>query len=97
VIVVAFGLLIATCGDGKDGAIRSPGAGSTGTSQPAADAAGAFVGLTKSDAIARATAEGRPYRVGREDARQFLLTQDYQANRVTFEIDAGKVTKATLG
>ena len=64
-----------------------------GTPLPAAS----YVGLSKKDAIALAKAHDQPSRIGREDDEQFMLTQDYVPERVTFEIDDGKVTKATLG
>ena len=53
--------------------------------------------MTKRAAIAAAEADGRPWRIGREDDEQFLVTQDFIEDRVTFEIDDGEVTKATLG
>ena len=58
---------------------------------------GAYVGLTKQAAIAKAEADGRPWRLGREDGESFMLTQDYNPERVTFEIDDGKITKASFG
>src|SRR5438309_2004329 len=56
-----------------------------------------FVGLTKKTAIAKAEDERRPWRIAREDGERFLLTQDYNADRVNFEIDNGKVTSAKFG
>jgi hypothetical protein len=56
-----------------------------------------YVGLSKSAAIAKAKDQGRPSRIGREDGEMFLGTLDYNPERVTFEIDDGKVTKATFG
>src|SRR5262245_4471658 len=67
--------------------------GTTGKPLPASS----YVGLTKKDAIAQAKAHDQPWRIGREDDEQFMLTQDFVPERVTFEIDDGKVTKATLG
>lgn len=90
----------ASCGGSEDSAesTKSPSDRSAPTkSTDPADAAAAYVGLTKAAAIARAKAEQRPWRIGREDDEQFMLTQDFVENRVTFEIDDGKVTKATLG
>ncbi|HEX5587692.1 MAG TPA: hypothetical protein VFZ17_10310 [Acidimicrobiia bacterium] len=91
---------VASCASSDD---ASKSAGSSGakatTTRPndPADAAAAYVGLTKAAAIARAEREQRPWRIGREDDEQFMLTQDFVENRVTFELDDGKVTKATLG
>jgi len=48
-------------------------------------------------AIAKADADGRPSRIGREDDESFILTQDFIPNRVTFEIDNGEVTSASFG
>jgi hypothetical protein len=90
VVVTAW---LAACGGGDD------------TERPAVDpvpeetrdAAAAYVGMTKAEAIAAAEADGRPWRIGREDDERFLLTQDFVEHRVTFEIDDGEVTAAKLG
>ena len=55
-----------------------------------------FVGLTISEATARAEDEGRAWRVGRQDDEGFVLTDDLVPGRVTFEIDNGTVTSATI-
>jgi hypothetical protein len=88
---------VAACGDSDDSsdAVKSPGA-RTSITRPS-DAASAYVGLTQAAAIARAEADKRPWRIGREDDEQFMLTQEFVDDRVTFELDDGKVTKATLG
>ena len=56
----------------------------------------AFVGLTISEATALADDEGRAWRVGRQDDEVFVLTDDLVPGRVTFEIDEGTVTSATI-
>ncbi len=56
----------------------------------------AFVGLTISEATALADDEGRAWRVGRQDDEVFVLTDDLVPGRVTFEIDDGTVTSATM-
>ncbi len=56
----------------------------------------AFVGLTISEATALADDEGRPWQVGRQDDEVFVLTDDLVPGRVTFEIDDGTVTSATI-
>ena len=55
-----------------------------------------FVGLTISEATALADDEGRAWRVGRQDDEGFVLTDDLFPGRVTFEIDDGTVTSATI-
>ena len=55
-----------------------------------------FVGLTISEAAARAEDEGRPWRIGRQDDQSFVLTDDLVPGRVTFEIDDGTVTSAII-
>ncbi|MCH7586387.1 MAG: hypothetical protein IH941_14745 [Acidobacteria bacterium] len=50
------------------------------------------MGLTVSEAAALAEAEGRAWRIGRQDDAAFVLTDDPVAGRVTFEIDDGTVT-----
>ncbi len=55
-----------------------------------------FVGLTVSEATARAEDEGRPWRIGRQDDESFVLTDDLVPGRVTFEIDDGTVTAAVI-
>ncbi len=92
--VLVLGVL-AACGGSDDSANPTKDV-KTATTAPG-NAASAYVGLTKKAAIAKAEADGRPWRIGREDDEQFMLTQDVVENRVTFEIDDGKVTKATFG
>ena len=89
---------ITACGDAGDStSVRDRPEETTTTATKDPGTAGAYVGLTKQAAIARAEADGRPWRLGREDGESFMLTQDYNAERVTFEIDDGKVTKASFG
>jgi hypothetical protein len=103
-MIATFALFLlvgaASCGGSDDSAESTKSSTDrTAATKPAdpADPAAAYVGLTKAAAIARAKSEQRPWRIGREDDEQFMLTQDFVENRVTFEIDDGKVTKATLG
>ncbi len=82
---VAFALGTLDAGDGADG------------DQPTVSAEEApFVGLTSGAASALAEAEGRRWRVGREDGERFALTEDFIVGRVTFEIDDGTVTTASI-
>jgi hypothetical protein len=78
---------------GEQGAPTTSGA-PTGTTDPAAQA---YVGLSKADAIKKAEADGRPWRITREDDQHFPATLDYNPQRVSFEIDKGKVTRAIFG
>ena len=55
----------------------------------------AWFGSSKEEAIARAEAEGVPWRIGREDDEVFDLTEDHRPGRVTFQIDEGMITFAT--
>jgi hypothetical protein len=61
------------------------------------EAAAAFVGLSKRAAIAEAEAQGRAWRIVREDDEHFAVTFDFQPERLNFEIDDGTVTTATCG
>ena len=92
-MVVVATAWLGGCGGGDDAgrpAVDPP-------PQETRDPAAAYVGMTKRAAIAAAEADDRPWRIGREDDEQFLLTQDFIEDRVTFEIDDGEVTAATLG
>lgn len=55
-----------------------------------------FVGLALADAASLAEDEDRPWRLGRQDATEFVLTADLVPGRVTFEVDDGLVTHATI-
>jgi hypothetical protein len=92
-LVIVIGL--AACGGSDDAATPAREGRTTTTERD--DPAAAYVGLSKADAIAQAEADDRPWRIGREDDEQFALTQDFIEDRVTFEIDNGTVTTATLG
>jgi hypothetical protein len=100
---LALVLFLASCngGDGEK-SVSSRDETPTTTSDPTgsnvgSNTADAYVGLTKKAAIAKAEADGRPWRIGREDDESFPATLDYNPERVTFEIDDGKVTQATFG
>jgi len=91
--VLAFGSAVAACGN-DDGSTTS--SGSKQSSRPETSAQ-SYVGLTKKEAIAKAKATDTPWRILREDSETFIVTQDFVEHRVNFEIDNGKVTKATNG
>lgn len=100
VLLVAGGVV--ACGGADDTADRAvtrttrsatptdPGASSGSSSQ-------GYRGLSKREAIAKAEAEGRVWRVVREDDEHFPATLDYVPDRLNFEIDDGRVTEVTLG
>jgi len=96
-IVVVGVVAMAGCGgDSGDSVSSTDKAKETSTSMGPGKESD-YVGLTKSAAIARAKAEGRPWRITREDSESFPGTLDYNPERVQLEIDNGKVTKATFG
>jgi hypothetical protein len=95
--VLTAGLVMAGCNNSGDSVDASHSSTPTTSSSSKPASAESYVGLAKHGAIAKANAAGQPWRIGREDGEQFMLSQDYVADRVTFEIDNGKVTKATLG
>jgi hypothetical protein len=91
-VVLALASTAAACGGGDDDkSVSSRG------DQQGKPSARSWVGLTKKEAIAEAEAEDRAWRILREDDESFLATQDYVPSRINFEIDNGKVTKATYG
>ena len=92
-LVGAFGVCATACG-GDDGNTVSSGSKQSTTSDTSAQS---YVGLTKKEAIAKAEASDTPWRILREDKETFMVTQDYNPARINFEIDNGKVTKATTG
>lgn len=55
-----------------------------------------FVGMKISAATDLADDEDRPWRIGRQDDESFALTDDLVPGRVTFEIDDGIVTAASI-
>jgi len=91
-VLLALGSIAAACGGDNDKV--SSGSKQSTTSDTSAQS---YVGLTKKEAIAKAEASDTPWRILREDKETFMATQDFLENRVNFEIDNGKVTKATNG
>lgn len=91
--VVALPLAGAACGGDDRKSVNTNGNGSTtGDTSPSS-----YVGLTKKAAIDKAEANDVPWRILREDDEQFPATMDFNPERINFEIDDGKVTKATNG
>jgi hypothetical protein len=95
-VVLAGAVVMTACGDDSDGASSTKG-DTKSSEQSGPGKESDYVGLTKSAAIAKATQQGHPYRITREDDESFPGTLDYNPDRVQFEIDDGKVTKATFG
>ena len=103
-LVTTLGLMVivTACGGGDDSSVSSRDGSKDATTTTTADGGSAtdgdaYVGLTKKAAIAKADAAGVPWRITREDDEQFPATLDYNPERVNFEIDDGKVTRATFG
>ena len=61
-----------------------------------AEPARGFVGLSLEEAVRRAEEQSRPWRIARQDDEVFVLTDDLVEGRVTFELDGGTVTVASL-
>ena len=93
-LVVGLAVVAAACGGDDGGSVSSGGSKQSTTSNTSAQS---YVGLTKQEAIAKAKATDTPWRITREDKETFMVTQDFVENRINFEIDNGKVTKATYG
>ena len=72
------------------------GEGTDGEEQDSTVGEAPFIGLTRDRASALAEVQGRPWRIGREDDEWFALTDDYVVGRVTFELDEGVVTVASI-
>jgi hypothetical protein len=71
--------------------------GDSSTCPPDPERADAVRGLTEDQAAAEATAHGWPFRVVERDGEEFLVTQDYVANRLNVAIRAGTVERAWFG
>jgi hypothetical protein len=97
IVVVVAGAAIAGCGGDSDNSVSSRDNSKETSTSMGPGKESDYVGLTKSAAIAKAKDQGRPWRIGREDGEVFPGTLDYNPERVTFEIDNGKVTTATFG
>jgi hypothetical protein len=97
IVVVVAALALASCGGDTGSSVSSRDNSKETSTSMGPGKASDYVGLTKSAAIAKAKSQGRPWRIGREDGEVFPGTLDYNPERVTFEIDNGKVTTATFG
>ena len=87
-----------------DPAGATPGTGAPepapapGTSEPIAQSdADTLVGLAEDDAVKTAEGRGWTVRIAERDGEQFMLTLDFQTNRVNLSITKGRVTAVTVG
>ena len=88
---------IAGCGDDSGGSVSAPDKTEETTTTEAPSTAPEYVGLNKQMAIAKAEAEGRPWRISSENGESFPATLDYNPDRVNFDINQGEVTAANFG
>ncbi len=105
-LAAAGALALAACGDvsgdgGDAGGSPAPAETAQPETRPAVETTGdeeadQFLGLTLEEASALAERQGRQWRVAREDGEEFALTADLVDGRVTFEVDGGIVTVATV-
>ena len=95
-VVVLGAVAMTACGDDSDSTSPAKNHSKSDTTLGPGKESD-YVGLTKGAAIAKAEDQGRPWRITREDGEMFPGTLDYNPERVQFEIDKGKVTKATFG
>ena len=88
---------IAGCGDDSDGSVSTRDQRQETTTTEAPSTAPEFVSLSKQAAIAKAEAEGRPWRIASENGESFPATLDYNPDRVNFDINQNRVTAANFG
>ena len=55
-----------------------------------------YIGLTEEQALAKAEAAHVPARIVSRDGTEYPMTMDFSEGRLSFWIEAGKVTKATV-
>ncbi|MEM7696982.1 MAG: hypothetical protein AAF236_01095 [Verrucomicrobiota bacterium] len=56
-----------------------------------------YLGMTESSAMDLAKERGQPARVIKRNGESLSTTEDYRTERVNFEIENGKVIRATRG
>jgi hypothetical protein len=103
-VAVAGTIALAACGGGVGDAGSSPeppdtaqpGSGSTSDNEAGDEETRQFLGLTLDEAASLGEQQGRQWRVGRRDGEDLALTADLVDGRVTFEIEEGVVTAATV-
>ena len=107
-VAVAGAIGLAACGGGADQPASAPSA--PAPAEPILDAGqaggtvlagqaldgGQLVGMPLDVAISWVEEQGRQWRVGREDGVDLALTADFVLDRVTFTVEDGVVTAATI-
>ena len=107
-VAVAGAIGLAACGGGADQPASAPSA--PAPAEPILDAGqaggtvlagqvldgGQLVGMPLDVAISWVEEQGRQWRVGREDGVDLALTADLVLDRVTFTVEDGVVTAATI-
>ena len=96
-VTVLAAIGIAGCGDDSDGSVSTRDQQQETTTTEAKSTAPDFVSLSKQAAIAKAEAEGRPWRISSENGESFPATLDYNPERVSFDINENRVTAANFG
>lgn len=91
-VALALALLAASCGDDDAGDVGGD------VAAEGEDTAGStrFIGLPVDDAVALAESEGRQWRIGRDGTEFFGMDAALVEGRVTFEVDDGTVTSASI-
>ena len=110
-VAVAGAIGLAACGGGADQPASAPSSPSApAPAEPILDAGqaggtvlagqaldgGQLVGMPLDVAISWVEEQGRQWRVGREDGVDLALTADFVLDRVTFTVEDGVVTAATI-
>ena len=90
VVLVLAGLVAVSCGDSDDGGDTQASDG-----EETVESSG-FVGLAVDDAAALAESEGRSWRISRDGEEFFGMDASQVEGRVTFEVDDGIVTAASI-
>jgi hypothetical protein len=107
-VAVAGALGLAACGGGADQPASAPAA--PAPAEPIVDAGQAggtvlagdvldgaqLVGMRLDVAISWVEEQGRQWRVGREDGVDLAVTADFVPDRVTFTVEDGVVTAASI-
>ncbi len=97
VVAVLMAVGIVGCGDDSGGSVSARDTTKETTTTEAPSTAPDYVGLSKQAAIAKAEADGRPWRISSENGESFPATLDYNPDRVSFDINQGRVTAANFG
>ncbi len=105
VVAVAGAIGVAACGGGADQPASAPApaepivdSGQLDGTMPAGQILDGdqLVGMPLDVAISWVEEQGRQWRVGREDGVDLAVTADFVLDRVTFAVEDGVVTAATI-